>query len=71
MCRNINNGETESLPKQLASAFGMKEPIEDLLMAYRLRWLGHLGRMGEERLATGEEQTMSWDEEEVAGWSQI
>ena len=35
---------------QLASEFGMEEPLEDLLMAYRLRWLGHLGRVGEERL---------------------
>ena len=36
--------------KQLASTFGMEEPIEDKLMAYRLRWLGHLERMEEERL---------------------
>ena len=35
--------------KQLASPFGM-EPIEDLLMVHRLRWLGHLGRMEDERL---------------------
>ena len=26
------------------------ELIEDLLMAHRLRWLGHLGRMEDERL---------------------
>lgn len=28
----------------------MEEPIEDLLMVHRLRWLGHLGHMGGERL---------------------
>ncbi len=28
----------------------MEEPIEDLQMQYRMRWLGHLGRMGEDRL---------------------
>ena len=26
------------------------EPLEDLVMEYRLRWLVHLGRIGEERL---------------------
>ena len=36
--------------KQLACEFGMEEPLEDLVMEYRQRWLGHLGRMGEERL---------------------
>ena len=36
--------------KQLACDFGMKEPFEDLVMEYNLRQLGHLGRMGEERL---------------------
>ena len=28
----------------------MAEPLYDLVMEYRLRWLEHLGRMGEERL---------------------
>ena len=32
--------------KQLTSEFGMEEPLEDLVMEYRLRWLGHLGRKG-------------------------
>ena len=32
--------------KQLTSEFGMEEPLEDLVMKYRLRWLGHLGKKG-------------------------
>jgi hypothetical protein len=28
----------------------MEEPLDDLLMANRLRWLGHLGGMAKERL---------------------
>ena len=34
---------------ELASTFGMVETIEDMLIAHRLRWLGHLARMGPER----------------------
>ena len=35
---------------RLAREFGLQEPIESMLMSHRLRWLGHLGRMGEERM---------------------
>ena len=28
----------------------MAEPLEDLVIEYRLRWLGHLGRMGKKSL---------------------
>ena len=38
--------------QQLASTFGMEEPIEDILMQHRLRWLGHLGRMAPDRIPT-------------------
>ena len=34
----------------LASAFGLEQPVEDVLMMHRLRWLGHLGRMGTEKI---------------------
>ena len=36
--------------KRHAAAFGMEEPIEDSLMLHRLRWLGHLGRMDDDRI---------------------
>ena len=36
--------------EQLAASFGMEDSIEDLLMTYRLRWIGHIARMGDERL---------------------
>ena len=36
--------------KQLASASGMEETIEDTLMLHGLRWLGHLGRMETDRI---------------------
>ena len=35
---------------ELVITFGMVETIEDMLIAHRLRWLGHLARMGPERL---------------------
>ena len=34
----------------LASTFGMQQLISDFVMEQRLRWLGHLGRMGNDRL---------------------
>ena len=34
----------------LASTFGMQQLISDCVMEQRLRWLGHLGRMGNDRL---------------------
>ena len=37
--------ENRNTFKQLACEFGMEEPLEDLLIEYCLRWLGHLGRM--------------------------
>ena len=36
--------------KHLASAFGMRQSIPDLIMEQQLRWLGHVGRMDKERL---------------------
>ena len=36
--------------RRLASDFGMQETISDLVMEQQLRWLGHVGRMNEERL---------------------
>lgn len=36
--------------RRLAREFGLQEPIESMLMSHRLRWLGHLGRMDEERM---------------------
>ena len=36
--------------RRLAHEFGLQEPVENMLMSHRLRWLGHLGRMGEERM---------------------
>ena len=37
--------------RRLAREFGLKNlAIESLLMSHRLRWLSHLGRMGEERM---------------------
>ena len=36
--------------KQLATGFGMEEPIEDSFMLHRLRWLRHLGRMDPDRI---------------------
>jgi len=34
----------------LASTFGMQQLISDFVMEQRLRWSGHLGRMGNDRL---------------------
>ena len=34
----------------LASTFGMQQLISDFVMEQRLRWLGHLGHMGNDRL---------------------
>ena len=34
----------------LASTFGMQQLISDFVMEQSLRWLGHLGRMGNDRL---------------------
>ena len=36
---------------QLASAFGMEEPIANILMEHRLHWLGHMGRMEPEQMS--------------------
>jgi len=36
--------------KELASAFGMEETMEELLRKHRLRWLGHVARMDDHRL---------------------
>ena len=36
--------------RTLAGRFGMDLSVPDLVMDRRLQWLGHLGRMGEERL---------------------
>ena len=38
--------------QQLALTFRMEEPIEDILMQHRLRWLGHLGSMAPDRIPT-------------------
>ena len=35
---------------QIAKQFGMEESMEDLITARRLRWLGHIARMDEERI---------------------
>ncbi len=35
---------------QVSQMFGMEESIEDLVSARRLRWLGHLARMDDDRL---------------------
>ena len=36
--------------KHLASTFGMQQLASDFVMEQRLRWLGHLGRMSNDRL---------------------
>lgn len=35
---------------QIAKQFGMEESLEDLIVARRLRWLGHVARMDDHRL---------------------
>ena len=35
---------------QMAKQFGMKESLEDLIVARRLRWLGHVARMEDHRI---------------------
>ena len=35
---------------QIAKQFGMEESLEDLIVARRLRWLGHVARMEDHRL---------------------
>ena len=35
---------------EIARQFGMEESLEDLITARRLRWLGHVARMKEERV---------------------
>ncbi len=35
---------------QVACQFGMEESLEDIVIARRLRWLGHLARMDDHRL---------------------
>ena len=35
---------------KLASAFGMEEPIANILMEHRLQWVGHTSHMGPERM---------------------
>ena len=49
----------------------MEEPIEDILMAHRLRWLGHLKCITKEAVIWrgSEEKAMPWKKEEVARWS--
>ena len=42
--------ETAHSAAELASAFGMTETVDNMLITHRLRWLGHVGRMGPERL---------------------
>lgn len=65
-------------PKQLASEFGLGEPIDDIFMVCHLRWLGHLGHMGKRK--TTKEASVWWarkkrdharDKEEVAWWSTL
>ena len=36
--------------KQLSAQFGMQWSIDDCILDQRLRWLGHLGRMDDDRL---------------------
>ena len=49
----------------------MEEPIEDILMAHRLRWLGHLKCITKEAVIWrgSEEKAMPWKKEQVARWS--
>ena len=35
---------------QVAKRFGMEESLEDMIIARRLRWLGHVARMSDERI---------------------
>ena len=35
---------------QIAKPFGMGESLEDLVIARRLRWLGHVARMDDDRI---------------------
>ncbi len=35
---------------KIAKQFGMDESMEDLITGRRLRWLGHVARMDEERI---------------------
>ncbi len=59
---------------EIARQFGMEESLEDLITARRLRWLGHVARMKEERvqkklvvwMATSME-ACSWYQDEVEG----
>ena len=51
--QDISNGRKDYHPSNwhlILSDFGMQEMIEDTLMACRLRWLGHLGHMSQDRL---------------------
>ena len=44
--------QTEHLSSvQIAKHFGMGESLEDLITARRLRWLGHVARMDEDRIS--------------------
>ena len=45
-----NNGSANISTIQVAKRFGMKESLEDIIAARRLRWLGHMARMDDHRL---------------------
>ena len=48
--------------------------MEDLITARRLRWLGHVAQMGEERLLFGwlpeRRPAHAWDQHEMEGWTE-
>ena len=45
-----NKGTSTLAMSQIARHFGMEESLEDLIIARRLTWLGHVARMNEERI---------------------
>ena len=48
---NYQHGKIERIPSRvLRKDFGMEELISDVLTNHRLRWLGHVAQMDDERL---------------------
>ena len=49
MCLGLLNGKRIT-SRELASSFGMRETMAEVIGKHRCRWLGHLARMGNDQI---------------------